>query len=369
MDFGFSEEQDLLRAQARQFLDERCPLSVVRTCAATPLGYSTEHWKQIAELGWTGIAIDEAYGGAGLGWLDLVILLEEAGRSLFPAPLMSTALVGAIVQEAGSPEQKSRWLPGIASGTLVGTLALLDLDAPESGSVQLEARPEALRLMLSGEKPFVHDAHAADLFVVGFRQAGQLRLAVLERDRPGLEAEVFSMLDTTKRQGRVRLSDVAVRESDILEGADEAALSRLLARAAIAVSAEILGAASEAHRITTDFARERVQFGEPIGRFQGVKHPLADMYVDLESVRSLVYYAAWALDGAPEEVERVAAMAKAYAGETFARIGIDAVQLHGAVGYTDEYDVQLFLKRSKWARPAFGDPDFHYERVARLGGL
>jgi alkylation response protein AidB-like acyl-CoA dehydrogenase len=147
------------------------------------------------------------------------------------------------------------------------------------------------------------------------------------------------------------------------------ALQTLLDRGAVAVTAEMIGAAEQAHRITVDFARERVQFDQPIGRFQGVKHPLAEMYVDLESAKSLCYYAAWALDQSPDEVPRYASMAKAYASETFRRIGIDGVQLHGGVGYTWEYDIQLYLKRSKWASPAFGDAAYHYERVASLRGL
>jgi len=252
----------------------------------------------------------------------------------------------------------------------------VDEDCPDPALISLEARADGDAQVLTGEKPFVHDAGTANLFVVAFRTAAGLALAVVESDDAGVSGRSLPTLDTTKRIGTLTLADVRVEPDRILcapgttgEGTADATIARLLDRGAIAMTAEMIGAAEEAHRITTQYAMERIQFDEPIGRFQGVKHPLAEMYVDIESYKSLLYYAAWALDDAPDEVARSASMAKAYASEAFARIGIDGIQLHGAVGYTDEYDIQLYLKRSKWARPAFGDADWHYERVASLGGL
>jgi alkylation response protein AidB-like acyl-CoA dehydrogenase len=188
-------------------------------------------------------------------------------------------------------------------------------------------------------------------------------------------------MDQTKRMGTLALENARIAKSALL-GAPLPrdigpranvgawpAIARLFDRGAIAVTGEIIGAAEGAHALTVQYAKDRVQFGAPIGKYQGVKHPLAEMYVDIESTKSLLYYAAWALDESPGEVPRSASLAKAYASDAFTRIGIDGVQLHGAVGYTAEYDIQLYLKRSKWARPAFGDADFHYERVAALGGL
>ena len=382
MNFGFSDEQDLLRSEARKFLDETCPLEQVRAVGETAEGFSPGLWKQIAELGWTGIAIPEEFGGAGLAWVDLVILLQETGRTLFPSPLASTSLAAAAIEATGSDAQKQRWLPGLADGTRIGTLALLDDDCPDPAAISLEGRADGDGYVLTGEKPFVHDAGTANLFVVAFRAAAGLALAVVESDDAGVGGRSLPTLDTTKRMGTLSLANARVDPDRMLctpgatgEGATgegaaaDAAIARLLDRGAIAMTAEMIGAAEEAHRITTQYAMERIQFDQPIGRFQGVKHPLAEMYVDIESYKSLLYYAAWALDDAPEEVARSASMAKAYASEAFARIGIDGVQLHGAVGYTDEYDIQLYLKRSKWARPAFGDADWHYERVATLGGL
>ena len=371
MNFGFSDEQELLRAEVRKFLAESAPIEEVRRIGETQEGYSPEQWKQIAELGWTGLAIPEAYGGAGLGWIDLVILLEESGRALFPAPLASTTLAGAAILDAGTDSQKQRWLPRIAEGSSIGTLALLDSDYPDPSAIVLEGQVSGDELRLSGQKSFVHDAGAADLFVVAFRTEAGLSLAVLEGDQDGVSAQSFNTVDTTKRLGTLSLDNALVPPDALLGtlGNAEAAIARLFDRGAIAMTAEMIGAAEEAHRITNEYAKERTQFDSVIGRFQGVKHPLAEMYVDIESYKSLLYYAVWALDEAPSEVSRYASMAKAYASEAFARIGIDGVQLHGAVGFTDEYDIQLYLKRSKWARPAFGDADWHYERVAGLGGL
>ena len=381
MDFGFSEEQDLLRAEVRKLLDARCPLEQVRKLMATEPGYSVELWSELAELGWLGLTIPEAFGGAGLSWIDFVVLLEETGRSLFPSPLVSTTLAAAAILDSGSEEQKARWLPGLADGTRIGTLALLearDLLAPSG--IALLGKPDGDSFVLSGRKHFVADAGAANLFVVAFRTgagAEDLALAVIDGGAPGVSAKSLATMDQTKRVGTLVLDSARVPKSALLLGSDGRgapgrawpAIERLFDRGAIATTGEMIGAAEAALALTVQYAKDRIQFGHPIGKYQGVKHPLAEMYVDIESTKSLLYYAAWALDESPSEVPRSASLAKAYASDAFARIGIDGVQLHGAVGYTAEYDIQLYLKRSKWARPTFGDSDFHYERVARLGGL
>ena len=198
-----------------------------------------------------------------------------------------------------------------------------------------------------------------------------LALAIVEAGAPGVAAEDLPAMDRTKRLGRLVLDGARVPAEAILgaPGASGPSLARVVDRATAGVTAEMIGAAEGVVSLTTEYAKDRIQFGAPIGRYQGVKHPLAEMYVDVESWKSLLYYAAWALDESPEEAPRYVSMAKAYASEAFARIGIDAVQLHGAVGYTWEYDVHLYLKRSKWARPMYGDADYHYDRVASLGGL
>jgi alkylation response protein AidB-like acyl-CoA dehydrogenase len=374
MDFGFSEEQDLLRDQVRKFLDDNCSLEVVRELASSSAGYSAEHWKQLGELGFLGLALPEAYGGAGLGWADLVVLLEETGRSLFPSPLVSTLLAGLLIDEIGDAQQKERWLPGIAAGSSIATVAVLEeSDVPGPAGVALRGEREGDSWILQGEKRFVVDACQADLFVVAFRTgdaAGDIAFALVEANAPGVSSVEIPTLDRTRRVGHLRLDGVRVEPAARLgEGANAAgALSAHLDRGAAAVAAEAVGVIEGALDITVQFAKDRVQFGQPIGHFQGVKHPLAEIYVDLESLKSLVYYAAWALDESPEDVPLAVAEAKAFAARAVTRAGIDAIQLHGAVGYTEEYDIQLYLKRSKWSRMLFGDEDHHHDRIAAICG-
>lgn len=372
MNFGFTEEQELLRQEVRKFLDAHAPMEQVRKVAETPEGFSRALWKQMGELGWLGLTIPEAHGGAGLGMVDLVVVLEETGRTLLPSPLLATTLAAAAIRDAGSEAQQARWLPRLADGSVIGTIAVEEAgQTPDAGGVRLAGRRDGDGWLLAGEKVQVLDGAAADLLVVAFRSGagdGDVALGVVERGAAGLAVEATPSIDGTRRVARVRFDGVRVAGDALLgaPGAAAPALARLLDRAAAVVTAETIGAAEGALRLTVDYARERVQFGSPIGRFQGVKHPLAEMYVDVESFKSLLYYAAWCLDQGDPEAARFVSMAKAYAGEAFARIGIDGVQLHGGVGYTWEYDIQLYLKRSKWARAAFGDPDHHYDRVARL---
>lgn len=369
MDFGFTEEQDLLRAGVRKLLDESCPMAEVRKISASPAGYSADLWLRTAELGWPGLLIPEAFGGAGLGFVDLVVLLEETGRSLHPSPLLATTLAAATILDAGSEAQQARWLPGLARGTAIGSVALLEAsDVLGPAGVSLEAQRHGSDLVLRGEKRFVPDGHAADLFVVACRTGADVALVVVERGAAGLTTENLPCIDETKRLARLRLDGVRVAGDAVLrERPGAEALARLLDRGAAAVTAEMIGAAEGALHLTVEYAKQRIQFGSPIGRYQAVKHPLAESYVDIESSKSLLYFAAWALDAGGPEAPRAVAMAKAYATDAFSRLGIDAVQLHGGIGYTWEYDAQLYLKRSKWARPMFGDATHHYERVAALG--
>ncbi len=375
MNFGFNEEQERLRHEVRKFLDEQCPLEMVRKLAKTPSGYSPELWKQLAELGWLGLILPEEYGGGGMGWVDLTVLLEEVGRSLFPGPLVSTLLAGAAIADGGNASQRSRWLPGLADGSRIGTLAFFDASSyfgPEGIALQAERDGDAY--VITGEMLSVPDVAEANLFLLAFRSdasGGNVTLAVIEGDSPGLTSTTRAGIDTTKRFGTLRLEGVRVARDAVLgepnAGWNLAATS--LDRGAAAITAEIIGAAEALTSITVQYAKDRVQFGNPIGHYQGVKHPLAEAYVDCECMKSLAYYAAWALDESPQDVAAAVSKAKGFASEAFTRIGVTGIQLHGAVGYTEEYDCQLYLKRSKWARPAYGDEGYHYERVATLGGV
>ena len=375
MNFGFSEEQEFYRNEARKFLDERCPMDEVRRIAASAEGFSPQLWKQMAELGWLGLTIPERHGGTGLGWIDLIVLLEETGRTLFPSPLISTTLAAAALLEGGDDAQQARWLPALADGSLVGTLAILEeSDCPDLAAITLRGERDGDGFVLRGDKRFVADAGQADVFVVAFRTAASddaLALAIVPREAAGVSAQNRPTLDETKRAGDLLLDGVRVGPDSLLGSPGQAgpAIARLLDLGAIAVTAEMIGACDGALALTVQYAKDRIQFGAPIGHYQGVKHPLAESYVDLECMKSLLYYAAWALQGSPDEVPLAASKAKAFASEGLSRMGITGIQLHGAVGYTQEYDVQLYLRRSKWARPMFGDEDYHYDRIATLGGL
>ena len=369
MNFGFTSEQNLLRDQVRRFLNAKCPLPEVRRIAGAEPGYAPELWRQMGELGWLGLIVPETYGGVGLAWVDVVVVLEEMGRSLFPAPFISNTLAQWLLLEGGSEVQKRAHLPDLVSGARVAALGLLDeVDVFNADGVTLTGRVQAGGFVVDGMKRFVADAGAADVFFVAFRTgaAGEVRVAIVDRTWSGVEVTGSATLDATKRSGSLNLTNVRIPADALLPFADFAAVARLLDRGAVAVTAESVGAVEQALAITSQYAKDRVQFGAQIGRYQGVKHRLAEIFVDVESVRSLVYYAAWCIDQSPAELPRSASLAKAYAAESFPRIGIDVVQLHGAIGYTAEYDIQLYLKRTKWLRPIFGDQDYHYDRAFAL---
>lgn len=371
MNFGFSEEQQRLRGEVRRFLDERCPLAEVRRHSATASGYCEKLWGEIADLGWLGITVDEAYGGSGLGWVDAIVVLEEMGRSLFPSPILGHSLAMAAIGEFGSEAQQQRWLPGLARGERVATLALFEAnDWLEAAGIQTTATPDADGFVLRGSKRYVPDVGAATLCLVAARDTARdgFVLAVIEGGAAGLTAAAHPMIDETRRMGNLDLEDVRVAREDAIE-IDASAIAALRDTGALLVTADASGAVDAAIRLTTDYAKQRIQFDKPIGQFQGVKHPLAEMYTDLESFRSLLYYAAWCRDTGHEDLARYVSLAKAYATDAFVRTGLDSIQLHGAIGFTTDYDIQLYFKRSKWMRPMYGDADFHYERVLALRGL
>lgn len=323
----------------------------------------------MGDLGWLGLVIDTDYGGIGLGWVDLIVVLEEMGRSLFPSPFVSNTLAASTLGELGNEEQKKRLLPALADGHKVATLALLDIvGSPINDNIHLHGKKKQSCVLLTGEKPFVQDAGIADHFLVACYVDNSLCLAIIDKEDQGVGVTNSATMDETKRIGTLSLDGVAVSSENLIPLTD-AELIRIFDKGVVAVTGEMVGAADEATRMTANYASERIQFGNPIGKYQGVKHRLAEMYVDVESFRSLLYYAAWTVDESQTELSRSASLAKAYASDAFAQIGVDSVQLHGAIGFTQEYEIQLYLKRSKWARPAFGDSEYHYQRAATIGEL
>lgn len=373
MNFGFTEEQELLRQQVRRFFDNKSPITAVREVMTTKEGYSDQVWQEMSELGLQGLITPEEYGGSGLSWVDLIVVLEESGRTLVPSPYISHMIATMLILEAGTEEQKQQWLPELAQGQKIASIALFDEANHYSASaVQLKGA-EGDELTLIGTKHFVPEFSSADLFIVAYKKSNsdsEISFALVEKNANGLSSKASRPFDKTKREGVLTFNNVNVSNANILKPKNSNELIELAINCgAVAVTAEAIGVAEAAHKMTVDYANERTQFGSKIGRYQGVKHPLAEMYVDIESFKSLLYYASWCVTNKREDLSRFASLAKAYASDVMPKLGTDCIQLHGAIGYTAEYDIQLYYKRAKWMRPIYGDANFHYDRIADLGGL
>jgi alkylation response protein AidB-like acyl-CoA dehydrogenase len=376
MDIGFSEEQELLRETARKFLDAECDSRFVRARLAEPAAVTDAFWQKLAAQGWLGIVYPEADGGSGLGLVDLVVLMEEMGRRLMPGPFFSTVLLGgAAIAEAAASPQRRAWLPRIAAGEMKAALAWTEPQLRwDAAGIAMPARRTGDGFILSGEKLFVGDAHLADILVVAARtrdgstMEDGVSLFLVPPDAPGLAIGMLPTIDETRKLCRLRFDNVALAASALLGGEHDGwtPLSRVVARATVALSAEMCGAAQQVLDMTVDYAKIRIAFGKPIGSYQGVKHQAADMLVALENARSLTYYAAWAVDEGLDEAPLAVAMAKAAASEMARKVAGTGIQLHGGIGMTWEHDLQLYFKRAKASEVAFGDAAWHRERVARL---
>ena len=378
MDIGFSEEQELLRDTARKFLDAECTSKFVREMMATEAAITAPFWRQLAENGWLGITFAEADGGAGLGLLELVVLMEEVGRAVMPGPYPATVLLGgAAIAEAGSSEQRREWLPRIAAGEAKATLAITEPNARwDAAGITATARETRGGFVFSGAKMFVPDAHLADVVVVAARSRDGstmedgVSLFLVPKSAAGLTVRVLPSIDETRKVCEVRLDNVTVPGSALLGELHRGwpTLARVVDKAAVAFSAEMCGAAQRVLDLTVEYAKLRVAFGKPIGSYQGVKHKCADMLVEIENARSLTYYAAWAMDEGDPEAEMAVSMAKAAASDAGRKVCAAGIQLHGGIGMTWEHDLHLFLKRAKADEVAFGDATWHRERIARLMG-
>ena len=379
MDFGFNQEQELLRATARKFLENECPSEFVRQRMAEPAGVTDEFWAKLAEQGWLGLVYPEEYGGTGLGFVDLTVLMEEMGRAVMPGPFFSTVLLGGLaILEAGSTAQKKEWLGRISEGRARATLAFTEPNARwDAGAVTVTARERGGTFTLSGTKLFVLDAHVADVLVVaartreGKRPEEGLSLFLVPKGARGVDVTLLPTMDQTRKLCEVTFADVTVGADALLGPKDGAwaPLSRVLDRATVALCAEMCGGAQRVLDMTTDYAKIRIAFGKPIGSYQGVKHRAADMLVEVENAKSLTYYAAWAVDENVPEAPLAASMAKAYVSDAFRRTAGAGIQLHGGIGFTWEHDLHLYFKRAKSSEFTFGDASYHRERVAQLINL
>ena len=373
IDFGLSEDQEALQRAAREFLAAECPPALVRDNAKDGDGVPRALYRKMAELGWMGLVVPETMGGLGLSTLDLALVLEEIGRAVVPGPFLPTQLVIAALLRAGTPAQRAAWLPRFLAGESFGTLACVEgADAVEAGTIHTTARKTKDGYVLAGTKLFVQDAPGADVLLVAARmKAGAIALFLVERAAKGVRVRPQESFDLTRRVGEVQLRNVVVPKTALLgnERGGEAVLARLVDLACIGIAAESLGGAWRTIEMAVEYAKMREQFGRKIGSFQAVKHIAAEMVADVEPLRSLVWYAAYAYDNRPaKESARAAAMAKAALGDVYSRTARRAVELHGGIGFTWEYDLHLWFKRAHLNEVAFGDPAFHRERVATLDG-
>lgn len=377
MDVRFNEDQIEIARQARRFFENECPIAFVRQMLEDDRGFSEELWAKMAELGWLGMRIPEEYGGLGMGMTYQAVLLEEMGRALLPGPFFSTALLaGEAIMGMGSEEQKGRYLPAIASGEVRGTVALSEPDGGgEIGYITMTALQDGPEFVLNGTKLFVPDAHHAAFVICAVRtlegvepiQGVSVFLIPLPAD--GLSVTPLSVMDRTRRLSALTFTNVRVDPSHLMGKLHEAwtPLSRVLQRAQVGLAAESVGVGQRGMEIATDYAKIRVQFDQPIGGYQAIKHRCARMFQEVESARSLLYWAAWAQDHEdPHEAALAASAAKAYCSEAAERVTAGAVQVLGGTGFSWEHDIHLYLKRAKANEVALGDPVYHRERVALL---
>ncbi|HTW89199.1 MAG TPA: acyl-CoA dehydrogenase family protein [Candidatus Binataceae bacterium] len=375
MDFGFSEEQEMLRDAARRFLADNCPTTFVRRMMADETAHDPGFWKKITDLGWPGLLIPESYGGQGGTFLDMTVILEEAGKALVPGPFFTAAILGAMATvEGGSEALKKAVLPKMAAGEFIGTLAIAEAAGRfDPSGVGIKASKKGANWILSGEKMFVPDAHVADGIAVAARtgtgggERGITLLCVGTKDQ-GVTVTQLKTVDTTRRLCHVKFDQVEVPAANILGAENEGGplLQRLLEIAATALSVEMVGTAQKALDLSVDYAKTRTQFGKPIGAFQAIKHKCVDMMVAIENARSLSYYAAWTVDQRAPEAASAVAMAKAYASDMAKNVTSDAIQVHGGIGFTWEHDMHLYHRRALAGEANFGNAPIHREAVAKL---
>jgi alkylation response protein AidB-like acyl-CoA dehydrogenase len=375
MDFELGEEQVMLKTMARDFLENECPKKLVRTMMDDEKGYSPELWKKIADLGWLGLTFPEKYGGSAMTFLDLAVLLEECGRALLPGPLMPTVvLAGQPILAAGTEEQKKRFLPGIAAGDTIMTLAFLEEEGlPEAAEVKVKATASGDNYVINGPKMFVPDAHVADYIICVARtkdssdKEGGITLFIVDAKTKGIKVNVLKTV-TGEKLCEVVFDNVAVPKENILGEVDKgwAVMQRLLTEALVAESAWQTGGARWVLETAIDYAKERITFGNPIGRYQAIQHKLANMAVEVEGSTSIMYYAAWAVSENDPSMTMAASMAKAWCSDSYKHAAFDGVQIHGGIGFTWDHDMHLYFKRAKSSEVSLGDGDYHRERVAKM---
>jgi alkylation response protein AidB-like acyl-CoA dehydrogenase len=361
MYFDLTDEQAAIKATAHDFLASRFKSERVREIAASPDGTDEAGWKEMAELGWAGLALPEEWGGQGLGIVELAVLFEEMGYAVAPSPLLSNTVAGLALAFCGSDDQRERYLRPLALGEKRGTPALVDVGSPAAlGAFSMPAREEGDGVVLSGEKTLVMDAAGADFFLVASADG---RRHLVDAGTEGVSVTEEPSIDLTRRLSTVRFDQVRVAAADTLPGEPQDYFP-VLFRACVAIAAESTGLAQRALDLSVAYAKDRQQFGRPIGAYQAVSHRCAQMLLETENARSAVYGAAWAADAEPEALPLAASIAKAYASDAGWRVPDQAIQVHGGIGFTWEHDLHFFLKRGRANAAMLGDARWHRERVA-----
>jgi alkylation response protein AidB-like acyl-CoA dehydrogenase len=355
MQFGLTESQEFLKNSAREFFAGECPSAEMRRLMETDTAYDATLWSKLAEQEYTGIIFPEEYGGVGLGKVELMLLIEEAGRALLPGPFFSTVvLAGSVLDVVGTPQHKKRYLEPICKGEVRSTVAILEAGASwNPGDVQLSASNGKL----TGEKLFVSDAAVADFLVVVARNG----VFVTDSKSRGLKITPMSGMDLTRKLYAVEFSNTPAEELG-----SNLNLPRAFDIATAALAAELVGGMQRTLDITVEYAKTRKQFGKPIGIFQAVQHQCAEMYLETESSRSAAYYAGWALEENSPDAAVAVSIAKMYCSDAARTVGNRGIQIHGGMGFTWENDLHLYYRRAKASETAFGDAGFHRERIASM---
>jgi alkylation response protein AidB-like acyl-CoA dehydrogenase len=376
MNLALSEEQEMLKKMARDFLSDKLPKTVVKEIEQSEAGYSPELWQEMAGLGWMGLALPEKYSGSGMSFLDLAILLEEMGRACLPGPYFSSVILGGLaIADIGNDEQKQQYLPKIASGEIIFTLALTEASAQYDADIETKATTDKDGYVINGTKLFVPDAHIANYMLAVARTDEKakgeegLTIFIVDGKSPGISSTVLNTIANDKLC-QVLFKDVKVPKENILGELNQGwkEVQKIIQRAAVAKCCEMVGCIQQALDMTVSYAKERKQYDRPIGSFQVIQHYCADMATDVDGTRLSAYQAASMLsEGLPCAKE--IAIAKAWAGEACQRVMALAHQIHGAIGVTIDHDLQYYTRRAKAAEVSFGDANFYREVVAQEMGL
>jgi alkylation response protein AidB-like acyl-CoA dehydrogenase len=379
MKLVLSEEEQFLKDTAKNFAEERSPISHFRSLRDSddPNLWDKNIWLEMVKLGWPGILIPEEFGGSNFGVTGIGVILQECAKTLTPSPLFATGVLGAYaISEFGNDDQKNNYLPKIVNGEITTALAVDEITHHDPSATELIAKKNNSGFTLSGKKIFVIDGASADLLIVLARTSGSkgdstgLSLFFIDSDQSGIEAKKLYMADS-RNYANIYFNDVSVDKSSLLGDLETAGetVESILDIGRIAMSAEMLGNAESAFEITLDYLKQRKQFGALIGSFQALQHRAAEMFCEIELTKSSVLAAMRAADENSNELQRLSSLSKTVAGETLHLVSNEAIQMHGGIGVTDEYDIGFFLKRARVAEQIFGSAKYHTERYANLSGF